>query len=355
MNKKKIALLSGAYKNAGDYLIESRSVSLLHHVYPDAEIEIYLRNKIHENLDDINKCDIAVFGGGPIYQRDLDGYLPLDLCINSISCPIFILGGGWYGPGSSTTQIKKYHFSDKTLSFLKKVSERGGLSCRDIISYQILKNQGFNSVAMTGCPAWYDLGSIDSDSFRSTGDPKRIIISDPAKKQNLPSCLALVDYVVRRYPQAEITVAFHRGLPEQARRQLADRHIKAIDISGSKDGFKIYDDCDLHIGFRVHAHIYNISIRNRSVLIEEDGRGAGVDLSLGLPQIRAYNDQFQFGGDFANKVYKRTPFYQNREMINELGPYLDNLEATDYQYIKNAFKMQQTYFDSMTAFIEGML
>lgn len=35
--------------------------------------------------------------------------------------------------------------------------------------------------------------------------------------------------------------------------------VKMIDISKSVDGLRIYDDCDLHIGFRVHAHIYNLS------------------------------------------------------------------------------------------------
>lgn len=57
------------------------------------------------------------------------------------------------------------------------------------------------------------------------------------------------------------------------------------DISGSKEGFKQYDECDLHIGFRVHAHIYNISMGNPSILINEDARGAGVNDALGIRNI----------------------------------------------------------------------
>jgi len=65
--------------------------------------------------------------------------------------------------------------------------------------------------------------------------------------------------------------------------------INYCDISYSHEGMEIYDTCDLHIGFRVHAHIYNLSHRHRSLLIEEDNRGAGVNDALGLPRIRAYD------------------------------------------------------------------
>lgn len=57
------------------------------------------------------------------------------------------------------------------------------------------------------------------------------------------------------------------------------------DISGSADGFLIYDNCDLHVGFRVHAHIYNLSKRNKTLLLNEDFRGFAVNETLGFYQI----------------------------------------------------------------------
>lgn len=41
----KFSLLSGAYKNAGDFLIENRTKQLLNYVYPNCEINTYFRNK----------------------------------------------------------------------------------------------------------------------------------------------------------------------------------------------------------------------------------------------------------------------------------------------------------------------
>ena len=42
-----------------------------------------------------------------------------------------------------------------------------------------------------------------------------------------------------------------------------------------------YDKVDLHVGFRVHAHLYMLSMRKPSILLIEDGRGYGVFYSLG--------------------------------------------------------------------------
>lgn len=117
----RIAFLSGAYKNAGDFLIEKRSIDLLKFVHPGVEIFRCLRNKIVESIEVISQCDNIVFGGGPIYKQNLDGYLPLDTCINKMYKPIYILGGGWYGLGSGSRIINNYKFTDKTKAFLKKI------------------------------------------------------------------------------------------------------------------------------------------------------------------------------------------------------------------------------------------
>ena len=242
------------------------------------------------------------------------------------------------------------------MNFLKKYRGGGGLSCRDIITYQVLKNQGFDKIYMTGCPAWYDLDHIDICDVKGTNEsPKTIIVSDPAMEVNQRSCLSILDYMTSRFPEAKIVFAFHRDCSKDFRASIESRKIETIDISGSSDGFRIYDSCDMHVGYRVHAHIYNLSIRNKSILIEEDGRGAGVDQALGLPQIKAYDDFLQSGNDFVGKVYRHMPFYLNSELVHQLETYIDILEATSYQYLKNAFKLQQTYYDSMISFIKNTI
>lgn len=61
----KIALMSGAYGNAGDFLIESRSTELLKRFIPQADIEVLKRNvSYNEKITQLNSMDIVVFGGG---------------------------------------------------------------------------------------------------------------------------------------------------------------------------------------------------------------------------------------------------------------------------------------------------
>jgi hypothetical protein len=48
------------------------------------------------------------------------------------------------------------------------------------------------------------------------------------------------------------------------------------DITGSADGFDVYDRSDLHVGYRVHAHLYATSRATVSYLVAEDSRGIGM-------------------------------------------------------------------------------
>jgi polysaccharide pyruvyl transferase WcaK-like protein len=61
------------------------------------------------------------------------------------------------------------------------------------------------------------------------------------------------------------------------------------DVSGDLAKIGFYERCDLHVGYRVHAHIHFLSRRNPSILLHEDGRGRGVDEALGLPGIPAWS------------------------------------------------------------------
>src|SRR5690606_28726144 len=45
-------------------------------------------------------------------------------------------------------------------------------------------------------------------------------------------------------------------------------------------GLDRYDDYDIHIGYRVHAHVSMLKRRKPSYLIEQDGRGIDYGLTL---------------------------------------------------------------------------
>ena len=114
--------------------------------------------------------------------------------------------------------------------------------------------------------------------------------------------------------------------------------IHLVDISGGDEGFTIYDDCDLHIGFRVHAHIYNLSRRNLSILLEEDTRGSSLNETLGLPEIRTKYQQVENG---------IVQYYINDKMIYQVEDALLNLAENHYCSMENAYRMMNQYFENM--------
>ena len=364
----KIAYLSGAYKNAGDFLIEKRAVELLAHVLPDMELSRFLRNEIPAHIDEINSTDAVVIGGGPIFQESLSSCMDLDFYAEHVKIPTMILGGGWYGPYGSSAAIRNYHFDGPTKHFLDKIYSSGyGFSCRDIYTAEVLKNAGFQNSCMTGCPAWYDISHVNDLQIANAGPIRKIAVSDPARKWNLPGSLRVVKMLKKRFPDAEISYIFHRGIGkdqltsgktarfyEEIAERLKKEGVKVRDIAYGAEGFRLYDEADLHVGYRVHAHIYNLSIRHRSVLIEEDGRGAGVNTALGLPRITAYDDRFMPENEKVRKAYARTRFYENPSLVRELSAYLDVLDDAGYEYIVNAFRLQRALFQKMTAYVEQL-
>lgn len=66
----KIALLSGAFVNAGDFLIEQRSKVLLETNIPNVQVDVLKRNRCYDDkIDMLNGYDMIVFGGGMGAER----------------------------------------------------------------------------------------------------------------------------------------------------------------------------------------------------------------------------------------------------------------------------------------------
>lgn len=142
----RVALMSGALKNAGDFLITKRSEELLKHCDPKIEIVTVLRNYAlnEEQLNEVNKSDLILIGGGPCYVQKLSpDVLPFTQNLNDIVPRIGILGGGWYENGDDRLLIRNYKFSEQTIRFLHRVEcDTRYLGCRDPYSVKVLANNG---------------------------------------------------------------------------------------------------------------------------------------------------------------------------------------------------------------------
>ena len=353
----KIALLSGAYGNAGDSLIEFRAKNLLEEVFAGSAVDVISRKELGTRFEEIDGHDLIVFSGGPVYQQDISRNFDVS-CAARLTKKIRIVGGGWKGYGRSQNLPYQYPFEERTYRFFEKVNAGHGLACRDWYSVKALKNAGLGNAVMTGCPAWYDPEFVHCLEIREPENAKPLIcISDPANPENAPYILPLIRHVSECFPAADIKLVLHRGreTPDYERLAASVREQGIAELAlltPSAEAFSIYDRCDLHIGFRVHAHIYNLSRRHRSVLIEEDGRGAGVNEALGLPALLAYNDELQLADRKVRKLLLKLRPEKNRFLLSQLDEYLDMLEKTGGVYFENAFRLMEQYYRQMQAFLQ---
>lgn len=346
----KIALMSGAYVNAGDFLIEQRSRRILEKNIAHAEVQIYKRNIPYDNqIEELNKSDVIVFGGGPGFQNEIyPTKMPFVSDLHKLKTPIAIMGWGWKGKSIFEKDIYKMSLNEKMKDFLKYAEEVGiPLGCRDWYTVRFLKNQGFEKTVMTGCPAWYDLEHIENLHSNKENMKKsnlNICISDAAFRFNKMHMKPVVTFIRKKFPDARIQLIFHRGITKEDKYLIEQNFLKEYnleyqDISGSVDGFKVYESCDLHIGFRVHAHIYNLSRGNISILLNEDARGNGVNDALGLTNI--------------DLNMTRNCMHQNMgQLIRSIDDYLQYIAETDYLQYDNACNRLQFYYGNMKNYIK---
>ena len=256
---------------------------------------------------------------------------------------------GWWGADATLHSIYTYSFNDYQKSLYNRViSDTKFLGCRDYHTVNVLRNNGFDSTLMTGCPAWYNLEYVNKINYTGPDFTKvnNICISDCSNPDNLPLLMEVLKYVRNFFPNANINLIFHRGLIQNIDLSniITNNNISVIDISQSQDGFKYYDSCDLHIGFRVHAHIYNLSIRHASILIEEDSRGNGTNSALGLDSIKT-------------KIltsYNNVQYEDNIYITLQLDDTILKLHSTNYHQFSNAYKIMNDSFKKMEYHIKSI-
>lgn len=356
----KILFLSRTVKNGGDFLYAGRAKEILKHNLPYAEI--VCRHMLDEvDLPYINSFDKIIISGGPLYD---DRFLtsnatPCFAFLDKMKPTIHFFGVGWYGENAFMKTIYTYRFHEEVLANLRLIEKKGGtFSCRDYITAKVLRNNGLNHVYMTGCPAWYDLKFLPCMSLKKTSiqNVKNLVISDMGMTKDssyhsikIEQVKKLVEFIESTFSQANIVFTFNGGVDTKYSgefnravcKYLGKKHIMWHDLSGSMDGFHVYDNIDLHIGYRVHSHIYCLSHRIPTILIEEDARGAGINQALGLPAIQNYN--FDTVGRF-----QENPF-----LFLELMNYIEELDCESMNRIQLAvLRMATIYSRTVQPYIQ---
>lgn len=286
-----LVTITGAYKNAGDHLIGLRARKLLSQ-FVDEEI-VNLDRKRPLDYELINSAQALVLTGGPALQPNIyPGIYDLDL--SRVTVPVVGLGLGWKAALGKSPE--DFSFNERSEEFLQQL--KGSLiSTRDDSSRELLKLKGFENLMMTGCPAWYDLEKIES-TYATPSEIRSLVISTPAVPTK--QLLSLAKAVSKKYPSAKKVLLFQAGF-ESTHSTKSDRYTTEFkklrfrlrltgwrSVSAESDAermMSVLSAADLHIGYRVHSHLFMLSQRKLSVLIAEDARGESQNKTLGLKNL----------------------------------------------------------------------
>lgn len=370
-------VLTGDKKNIGDFLITERCGQLLKHHRPEHElIQLPHWKSLEEHIDLVNESSAIIINGGPGFQPHFyPGIYKLMPNLKDIEVPIIPMGLGWKGVPGDYLTLKNYRFSQKSMNALNRISNEVELiSCRDYLTKEALKRNGINNVSMTGCPVWYDLDSIGKNIER----PKEIkkLVFTPAQDHvfRLQS-IKILKMLKGMFPDSELYCSFHRGIEADEftskadeknnmaiKREADELGYNVVDASYNLDKIKFYDGCDLHVGYRVHAHLYFLSKRKTSILLHEDGRGRGVSESLNLMGIDAFERTSV--GHIADRLNVpkvsgalKTMFGDirpNKYAIEMLEDYITEELTTNFARSSGVDKIIDAHYEVMKKFIKSL-
>lgn len=325
-------VLTSARNNAGDHLIKNRVTRLLAEYRPDREIIHYDAWKPlnAQQLEAVNGGRAVILAGGPALQfRMYPAVYPLVEDLDAIRVPAILMGVGWKSLEGSWAASHDYPLTEPTLKLLRKVDASGHRSgVRDYHTLNVLLHHGFKNVLVTGCPALYapqkkPVNLPQASDIRQVSFSLGVqFVTDSAMEQVMKEALLRVGDAFRG---RRLCAVFHHSLspdlPSGAGRDLerfVTKHqeiaswigrqgIEVVDLAGSVQRMLAhYEECDLHVGYRVHAHILMSSWSKPSVLISEDGRAKALKDVLGGLILDGYS-------------YQRRPSSIRSRLLGRLG------------------------------------
>jgi hypothetical protein len=294
------ALVTRALRNVGDDLIHQRGRRLIEHAAPGVEltpIKGWLR--LAESLDAAQIARLAgiIVPGGPGARRDLSRVYPFLEDAAARRIPVAFLGvGSRFFPG--TLAMGRAHLDRASIDQLRELGRHAPIGVRDHLTEYVLKDAGV-AAQVNGCPAWYSVPHLETRPPLPTR-LDRIALTPPADLLFFPQCLELMRTLHGLLPSARVVVGFHHGVAtddgavtaanERVVAECRALGFEVADLSADSAKLKVYEDCDLHVGYRVHAHIFFSSLRKPTFLLAEDSRGVGVLDTLAGTGMIAWNE-----------------------------------------------------------------
>ncbi|WP_082119081.1 polysaccharide pyruvyl transferase family protein [Thioalkalivibrio versutus] len=268
-------------QNIGDKLIELSTADAVRSFDPDAEIVTVWRAEAWDAVrESLEGADHIVFACLAI-RKDMGSIYPFLTRILDMTVPISVLAAG------TNLSVGKHDmfnrgFKTADLDLLKRIGGAAEVfTTRGVLSQAFCSQHGLSRARFGGDVAFLD-ARFDERTFECTDKIKRIVISDPHHGDVYrPAFRALVSSLRTRFPEAQVECALH-GVNGPIEAACSELGVTCHSIyRDPENGLDLYDNYDLHVGFRVHGHVSALKRRLPSYLLEQDGRGTDYGLTIG--------------------------------------------------------------------------
>lgn len=284
--------------NVGDKLLEEQVKRLITRERGVSEFEVFYRGRdFSSHVDRLNAAEAVILPAFAIREPLHPDTYALTEHLTDIESPLIPIAANWsHYPGDKAGN-ETLQYQPETRSFLQYLLDQPALShltTRDIYTKRVLERHGFDNVELVGDLAWYHEEYL-GDPMRVPSSVDHVVMTTPHNAHYLEQATDVMDMLLEEFPDATHTCSFHSVLSTSDRRlreRARDRGFEIVLASHDTDNIAFYDDCDLHVGYRLHGHISFLRRRLPSVLIGEDGRGNGFNATLGVAGFEATKQRF---------------------------------------------------------------
>jgi hypothetical protein len=281
--------------------------------------------------------------------------------LDKLEVPIVPISAGWKNYPGDLHDVYNHTYSDPTVDFLEQIaSQVDKFSVREYFTEKILRRHGINNTLMTGDCAWYDIDRIGENLETPSQVDKLVFTTTPHSSRYLSQAREMIQMLSDTFPDAERYCSFHgeiNSLEEKLRSEAEKNGFETVESSHDTSNLELYDECDLHVGYRVHGHIAFLRKRIPSVLLNEDGRGCGFSYTFGTGGFNALSRGTRGSIDIKNLIHPRRGATiatepNSAEYVRDF--ILEELDNGFRRYQHIPQMIDSTYQSSMKPFIDSL-
>jgi hypothetical protein len=250
------------------------------------------------DVEKINSTKALIVCGTNLYGPNFK----LNFSMNDVKIPVIPISVGWTGIGNR----KNFSFTAEAKRLLQEIHERiPASSVRCLHSKQLLDTVlPEDKTIHTGCAVSYFDYIFGKNE---TPEEKILVISITNRGDQASSEMQRLKDIHDTFKgKYKIYISLNQNLGNH---NILKQYGTIISSNNIHDYFSIYDKAEMHIGSRLHTHLYFLARKKKSYLLTFDGRQEGFAHSLDFNLYKSPKD-IKYDTNF-EAIYNKIDSYFN--------------------------------------------